>query len=278
MAGQMPYRDFPFIQGPLHPYLIGIFLAPFAFDERAARLFAISITLLSLLVTFAAASRMGGRLAGLLAFAFLVTNLDYVTDLSSGVHPSGPTGALLVALAALLLAHGHPLWAIVSLAVAAGTRVLFAPLAVCVVLAAALLLKEARRPLLLGAGLSAAIFAPFVVFDPRVAWFYLVGQQSQRATLMPRLSSMPPDTLANKLRSLQAAAVSELAAYWPAFLVLLIVLGLLVWPSARARLGRQRSIILTFCAVGTITMFVVDICCHTHSRRATRFRSYRSLH
>jgi len=61
VAGSLPYRDFYFDQAPLIPYALGLALAPFAYGGVAARLFAIACTLATLLVTFAAARRLGGR-------------------------------------------------------------------------------------------------------------------------------------------------------------------------------------------------------------------------
>ena len=128
MAGQVPYRDYYFDQAPLLPYAFGLVLAPFHYDEVAARLFAIGCTLLTLLVTFGAAARLGGRLAGLLAFALLLSSVDFTSELSGGVQSNGGLTALCGALVALALAYDRLGIALALASVAAGLRQLFLPL------------------------------------------------------------------------------------------------------------------------------------------------------
>lgn len=259
MAGGITYRDFPFIQGPLHPYLIGIFLAPFGYTENAARLLAIVLTLASLLLTAVAATRLGGRLAGVLAFAFLVTNLDYISDLTSGVHPSGPTAGFLLAVALVLLAYERYLWALLPLAILTGTRVLFAPLAILGVLLAAVALRSALRPLLVGAVLAIAAFGPFLIASPASAWFGIIGYQLQRSSLVPRLGGGPADqALQNELNNIQDAALRQVAYFWPYLLLLLIAAAVLAWPASRRLLGRSRLLTLCFLLAGSVALFVAD--------------------
>ncbi len=259
LGGKLPYRDFPSIQGPLYPYLLGLILGPFSFDERAARLFAIGVVALTLLVVAAAATRFAGRLGGVLAFLLLLTNLDFVTEQSSGVQPSGPTGSLLVALAALAFAGNRPVLAIVPLGIAAGTRVLFAPLAVLAVLVAALWRRDARRPLAVGIVLALLTFGPFLVAAPRAFWFDTVGYQSQRAAIATRLDGGLPDTLRTRLAGIRSGALAELGAYWPLLAGLGVSTLLLSWARARERLGQRRTLTLGFLVTGTGAMFLVDL-------------------
>jgi hypothetical protein len=128
MAGQVPYRDFYFDQAPLLPYAFGLALSPFAYNEVAARVFAIACTLLAMLVSFFAAARIGGRLAGVLAFALLVTCVDFTSELSGGVQSNGGLTALVVALVALALTYNRLGAALLLGCLAAGLRQSFIPL------------------------------------------------------------------------------------------------------------------------------------------------------
>src|SRR5262249_50794946 len=83
MSGNLPYRDFYYDQAPLLPFAFGLALAPFQYNEVAARLFAMGCTALTLLLAFWTATRLGGRLAGVIAFALLVTNLDFLPEVSA---------------------------------------------------------------------------------------------------------------------------------------------------------------------------------------------------
>lgn len=260
MSGRVAYRDFPFIQGPLHPYLLAVFLAPFSFDEGAARLFALSVMMLTLVVVAATAARLSGtRVAAPIAVLLLVTNLDFLTDQTSGVHPSGATGGLLVAVSALLLAYRQPVLAILPLAIVTGTRVLFAPLAILGVLAAAVILRDARRPLLVGAAAATAMFGPFLVADPRSFWFDVIGHQSQRATILARLNEGVPDTLRTHLVEMQRAGLVMIGSYGPLLVALVVAGTLLAWRPAREKLGTYRTQVLAYLVVAAASMFLVDL-------------------
>jgi hypothetical protein len=224
MSGQVPYRDFYFDQAPLLPYAFGLALGPFNYDEIAARLFAIGCTLLTLLVTFAAATRLGGRVAGLVAFALLATSVDFTAELSGGVQSNGPLTALCVALVALALAYRRLGAALVLAAMTAGLRQTFLPLPLVLACYAAFGQRRPWLGLLAGVLPTVALYALFMVVGGPAAPLALVRPLRQpdvvRMTVPPDIASVLEQLSVTLQRVLGAYAVFVLAAGPAAFLAL----------------------------------------------------------
>ena len=214
LAGHMPYRDFYFDQAPLLPYVFGLALGPFHYDERAARLFAIACTLLTLLVTFAAAARLGGRLAGLLAFALLLTNFDFLTELSAGVESNGSFTALVVALVGLALAYERLGLALILAVVAAGLRQLFIPLPIVVACYVALARHKPWRALLAGLLPLVVLYGGFALLGGEAALLGMVRPIRSPYVVRVTADLTPLATVA----SFRDMLLAVLPAYLPFFL------------------------------------------------------------
>ncbi len=174
MAGQIPYRDFYFDQAPLVPYAFGLFLAPFHFDESAARLFAIGCMLATLMATFAAGNRLGGRLAGLVAFALLATNLDFLPEVSAGLQSNGGLTTLVAALAVLALAYDRLTLALLLAAGAAGLRQVFVPLPLVFIVYVTFARRRPVLALLAGVLPLLAVYGGALVVGGQTALFGLL--------------------------------------------------------------------------------------------------------
>jgi hypothetical protein len=249
ISGQIPYRDFYFDQAPLLPYVFGVALGPFHYDEVAARLFAIVCTLLTLLVTFLAARRLGGRLAGLLAFALLLTNFDFLTELSAGVESNGSLTALVVALVGLALAYQRLGLALTLAVVTAGLRQLFIPLPVVLACYAVLAHRRPRLALLAG-------MLPLVVL---YSLFLALGGESALLGIVRPIRSPYVVRVTAELSSLATVASFRdmLLAVVPAYLPLLLYAG----PAAYlvVRRGHQRAALLVTLMVASLLILLANI-------------------
>jgi hypothetical protein len=214
MSGQVPYRDFYFDQAPLLPYVFGLALGPFHYDEVAARIFAIACTLLTLLVTFAAARKLGGNLAGLLAFALLLTNFDFLTELSAGVESNGSFTALVVALVGLTLAYQRLGLALVLAVVAAGLRQLFIPLPIVVACYVVLAHRKPWLALLAGLVPLAVLYGVFLVLGGQSALLGIVRPIRSPYVVRVTADLSPLATVA----SFRDMLLAILPAYLPFFL------------------------------------------------------------
>jgi 4-amino-4-deoxy-L-arabinose transferase-like glycosyltransferase len=249
MAGQIPYRDFYFDQAPLLPYVFGLALGPFHYDEVAARLFAIACTLLTLLVTFAAAARLGGRLAGLLAFLLLLTNFDFLTELSAGVESNGSFTALVVALVGLALAYRRLGLALALGVVAAGLRQLFIPLPVVVACYVVLVHRRPWLALLGGLIPLAALYGAFLVLGGESALLGMVRPIRSPYVVRVTADLSPLATVA----SFRDMLLAVLPAYLPFFLY--------AGPAAYlvARRGHRCSPLLMALVVANLLILLANI-------------------
>jgi hypothetical protein len=214
MSGQVPYRDFYFDQAPLLPYVFGLALGPFHYDEAAARIFAIACTLLTVLVTFAAARKLGGNLAGLLAFALLLTNFDFLTELSAGVESNGSFTALVVALVGLALAYQKLGLALVLAVAAAGLRQLFIPLPIVVACYVVLAHRKPWLALLAGLVPLAVLYGVFVALGGESALLGIVRPIRSPYVVRVTADLSPLATVA----SFRDMLLAILPAYLPFFL------------------------------------------------------------
>lgn len=214
MAGHVPYRDFYYDQAPLLPYAFGLALAPFHYGEVAARLFAIACTLATLLVAFATAARLGGRLAGLVAFALLVTNLDFLPEVSAGVTANGSLTALVATLAVCLLTYDRLGPALLLAVVAAGLRQVFIPLPFVLACYVALARRRPWTALLAGMVPVAVVYGGFLLVGGETAWYGMIPPL--RSDKVVRVSS--PIGLRFELLSFRDQAMHVFADYLPFWL------------------------------------------------------------
>ena len=225
--GRLPYRDFYFDQAPLLPFILGPALWPFHFREEAARLLAIACTLATLVVTYAAAARIGGRLAGLMAFGLLVANVDFLTEVSAGVPANGSITALVVALTMLALAYDWLPLALVLATVAAGLRQSFLPLPVLLGVYVAFARGRPRLGVLGGMVLPVTLYGFFFATGGEAALYGLL--RPLRAPYIQRWMNLPtgegPRAVVISIRN-EAFATSK--AYLP-FLLASIPVGALAW-------------------------------------------------
>ncbi len=249
MSGQIPYRDFYFDQAPLIPYAFGLALAPFHFDEVAARLFAIGCMLATLLITFFVSNRLGGRFAGLVAFALLATNLDFLPEVSAGPQSNGSLTALVATLAVLALAYDRLGPGLLLAAVAAGLRQVFVPLPLVLVVYVAL---ARRRPWL---ALVAGILPLVAVYGGAL----LLGGQTALYGLLPTLRGphvvrVPgPFGLHVMLADIRDNALQVFTAYLPFWM--------LAGPALyfTARQGHRRARLLLAIAAASVLVLLLNV-------------------
>jgi hypothetical protein len=249
LAGQVPYRDFYFDQAPLLPYAFGVALAPFHYDEVAARLFAIGCTLLTLLVTFGAAVRLGGRLAGVLAFGLLLSSVDFIGELSGGIQSNGGLTALTAALVALALAYDRLGLALALASIAAGLRQLFLPLPLLLACYVALGRKRTWLGLLGGMVPSAVLYGVFLTVGGPAAPLALVRPLRQPEVVR---MTVPPDftfVLAEVSTTLQRV----LGAYTPLF----VCAGPVAYLALRR--GHPRAPALLVLAASSTLLLIVNL-------------------
>lgn len=249
MGGQIPYRDFYFDQAPLLPYVFGLALGPFHYDEAAARVFASVCTLLTLLVTFAAAAKLGGRLAGVLAFALLLTSFDFLTELSAGVESNGSFTALVVALVGLALAYRRLGLALGLAVAAAGLRQLFLPLPIVVACYVAL---AHRRPRL-------ALFGGVVPLVVLYGVFLVLGGQSALLGIVRPIRSPFVVRVTSDLSPLaQVAAFRDmLLAVVPAYLPFILYAGPLTYLAVKR--GHRHAALLVALASACLLILLANI-------------------
>ena len=73
--GQSLYRDFPFSQGPLLPYVYGVAVRRFGLSILVGRIVSFLVSLVSIGATLWIARSLGGRLAAAVAMVLTITNL-----------------------------------------------------------------------------------------------------------------------------------------------------------------------------------------------------------
>ena len=249
MSGQIPYRDFYFDQAPLVPYALGLALGPFAYDEVAARLFAIACTLLTIVASFLAAARLGGRLAGLLAVGLLVTCIDFMTELSGGVQSNGGLTALVVALVALALAYDRLAVALVLACAAAGLRQSFVPLALVVACHVGLARSRPWLAVLAGILPVALIYGLSLVVGGDAAPYALL--RPLRQPFVVRMTA--PMDIVYEVSTFRDLLIRVLTAYFPSLLcagpVAYVVL----------RRGHARAPVLLALAAACATLLIADL-------------------
>jgi hypothetical protein len=214
MSGLLPYRDFYYDQAPLLPFAFGLALAPFHYDEVAARLFAIGCTLAAILAAFWTAARLGGRLAGLVAVALLITNLDFLPEVSAGVTANGSFTALVAVLAVLALTYDRLALALLLAVIAAGLRQVFVPLPVVIAVYVAVVKRRPWTAAVAGLAPLVAIYVGFLVVGGQAALYGMVPPM--RMEKVVRVAA--PTGIHYELLSFRDQAMRVFEAYLPFWL------------------------------------------------------------
>jgi len=241
--GQRPYVDFTFPQTPLLPYVYGLLGRPASL--LAGRLFTVALALVDFLLAGYAAGQLGGPRARLLALTLCAVSLFSLAHFAYSATYAVAAFFMLAALALALFEPARPAgkarvggWGemlrlagaglLLGLAVGARLSVL-AALPALVALAALRGSRAARAGLAVcaGAGIGLlAVLAPFLLADPGVTLYNILGFHTDRLTL------------AWRVETLRRALGHSLVDFAP--FVLLLGGAALAWAKGAARQGRAR--------------------------------------
>ncbi len=257
--GQLPYRDFLWAYGPVHPYLLAGLFKLFGTSLLWWRIIRVLVDAGVALLVFSLVSQGAPKRVAFVSWLTAACAMAQPT----GANPFAP--ALLCTLAALLLAlrggRRGCLAAGVLCALAAAWRLDFGFYAVLAVLTAAVLAAgpAGRRSAAASvgaafAGLTALVYLPFVIADgPVDAWRDLLG----RSLTQGRYWHLPfPIAYHHHVRlwppgSLAHDAKDVLGFYVPALLVAALVVAI----AAIALRRLQRDPLLTALAVLGLAYF-----------------------
>jgi len=200
-AGRLPYRDFLYTQGPLHPYVYALGQRIFGRGLLGGRLTSWVLFLAATALAALTARRLAGGLAALITIALIgSTSLVYWTWTLPLTH--APAGFCL-ALALFLLADrspsaGREAGALVALA--AGTAIRVSLIGALVVAIAWIGLRRRSTRAALVAGLGAAfllaiVIGPFALASPANFRFGVWGYHALRTQQFARHPGpVPADT------------------------------------------------------------------------------------
>ncbi|MBI2723666.1 MAG: hypothetical protein HYX50_01250, partial [Chloroflexi bacterium] len=228
LAGEVPYRDFPYFQTPLLPYVYGGGEVLFGPTIIGGRLMGALIGLGSLVLLLYIARRIGGSLAAVCAGVIVVSTPSFVFAI---VAARSESLVVLLVLAAVATALARPpgiLELVLTpaiLLVAAAARLSFLPvvpvaLAYCVWRAHRPRMQVAGAALALGA-LGAVLFAPFVMLAPQRAWFGMWTAQATRNTQFNGTRSFP-QLVADRMAFLELPVDVFFVVLIPALIALLL--------------------------------------------------------
>lgn len=256
--GQTPYIDFMIPQGPVAPYAYALALP---FGLHAARLLGLAAGACAIVLAIAAARRMGGRLAGLVAGGVLAASLPFLVW-SGSVSPL-PLAALLMVAAAWTLATRTPTpttFAIAGalLGLAAGVRLNLAVAIPLLVLHAGLAVHDPRRrahaalAASLGACATLALsYGPFLLADAQATRWGILGYHL--------LDGRDPSTGLAALLKYKADGVGHLFATFPLVLTgLAFILVLTLERLRRDPRGLLRHDLLP-CHVGLVVLATLGV-------------------
>ncbi len=208
--GEILYRDFFFLQPPLHPYIYGIPQLIFP-GLLAGRLTSLFLGLIATVLLIRTAIRLGGRNAGIITLAIIASNSFQIYFFT--ITRLYSLTCLLLVLGCCFLVSRHELTpvratlSLMSFALALGTRLTTLPvfcLALLYVIIQSRTLRGKLIPGLLSILVLLAIFLPFAYLaGPDRLWFNLLGMN---------LSLHSHDLTANLLQ--KARATSQLVRFY----------------------------------------------------------------
>ncbi|MFN8177467.1 MAG: hypothetical protein U0167_06055 [bacterium] len=209
--GEVPIRDFAYFQSPLLPYLYGVSqrIAP---GLLSGRVLAAAATLGTWLVVLRMTRRLAGAAAVPWAAGAMLTSVYFLSHFPLALTYA--PGAFFLVAALDAATRGQVCRAVLFATVAAGVRLSLAP--ALPILAVAAFRESARRSvdaarLVASLALAAGVAVFFVLPDPEVARFCLVGYHVQGATAADRIHAVTSSAL-DALRSGGALFLPALAA------------------------------------------------------------------
>lgn len=219
--GDVPYRDFPYFQGPVFPYLYGLPQVLLGPSFLVGRVTSLAFTLTAILTIAYLAHRLGGRASLLWALALVFLNPVLMRYCTLARPDAAVTSLSLLALAALLRFRQGTLALTAApalLLLASGMRISFVP-AFLGVLAFVLWTSRATRGQRLLAGgflLSEAlvVFGILISLAPQRAVFNLWSSQVSRAGQFAPSDPSPGATFLDK--------VVQLESLWSWYLMVLV--------------------------------------------------------
>ncbi len=186
--GYVPYRDFPYFQSPVLPYLYAVIGGAFGITLDVGRVVSVICGLLTASLVAVTAYRLRGPWASILALLGFITSAYGVYHLVYASNLALSTCLSFLAASVLVFdEQRHLRWAVLAVALAvlaACVRLSFLPYAALVLGVSIWRYRDSLRAVLtltsvgLGVGLSSVGW--FLVFCPARLWFDLVVAQAVR--------------------------------------------------------------------------------------------------
>ncbi len=187
--GQMPYRDFPYFQTPLLPYLFGGTQLLFGHTIIAGRITSMLFGFASIALVLYIGDRLGGRAVGLIAAVVLLVTPDFML---ASVTARSEAIVIPLTLAALASALRYPkgfagfVIAPALLLIATGARLTYLPALALALPYCYLRACPTRRETAIAVSIllaiAVAMCAPFVIAEPHRFFFDVWSAQSMRNT------------------------------------------------------------------------------------------------
>lgn len=187
--GQMPYRDFFFVQGPVYPYVYGTILKATGFTVLTARTLSLCFGLAAIVLAGVTAFRSGGRAGAIIAVAMLATVPSHAYYFSSVKLYS--LSAFFLTAAYAVLGSRIPLTlrhtcGLVLVVLAAATRLTLVP---AVLVTAIYIIHEnhvlrhrfPRTAIGTAAATGLALALPFLIADAEAVIYFLIGIHTSAA-------------------------------------------------------------------------------------------------
>lgn len=209
-GGQLPYRDFPYFQTPLLPYVFAAMEQVFGSTIIAGRLIGLSFAIVTLALVVYIAQRLGGRWAAVIAAGVLVATPDFML---ASVAARSEAVVIPLTLAALAAALARPrglagfalppaLLLIASLA-----RLSFLPAFALTAAYCSLRARPSRREAAIGGALFVAIALagslPFLIAAPHATIFDVWTAQAARNGQFTNVDSSVMQEISNRVWSVQ---------------------------------------------------------------------------
>lgn len=187
LAGRVPYRDFPYFQAPLVPYVFALPQLLFGSTLLVGRVLAAALGAVAIGIVAHLARRLGGREAAAVALVLLLVTPDYLLATTTARSEALVIPLVLAALlVALRWPDGFVGFAVppLLLLLASAARLTCLPAFVLAVGYCYWRARPSRRELVAGAALLAAgavaLSAPFLLLDWRHTLFDVWGAQAAR--------------------------------------------------------------------------------------------------
>lgn len=225
--GKLPYRDFPYFQGPILPYVFGVPQQLFGSTLLVGRLAAATLAAGTLALVVYMARAMGGRWAAIGALALLAITPEFM--IASVAARSEAIILPLMLLSVALAMKPRPgfagfLAAPLVLLIATAIRITFLPALLGMLAYSYVMTRPSRREccaaLSVLAGVSLAIALPFVAASPHRAWFDVWTAQVSRGGQFQAEAQPLGTMLLNRVWFLNLPAASFFVVVVPALLIL----------------------------------------------------------